>query len=127
VKHPDSFSMKLFVDFVGESTGSDAINGTTRVNVGRISKGALEQALLERGLMRITPSSKSLWSLFSRFNCPNPAVQPMVHKKNVLFLVCGPEPMIEAIAGPRPKQRKDAEQTGLLGELGYGPANVRKL
>ena len=35
--------------------------------------------------------------------------------------------MIECIAGPRPKTRADLGRAGVLGELGYGAVNVRKL
>lgn len=149
---PETFTMKVFVDaFDRQGDGTVIAQGAKGPAVGRITKSVLEDVLVERGLMR-RPAQLAWWrrplSMFASSDAPKPAPEPIQHGKNVLFLVCGPEScvvftiyatfwlftdgsyrdrMIEALAGPRPKQRQDLERTGVLGELGYKAANVRKL
>jgi len=47
--------------------------------------------------------------------------------KAVKILVCGPEGMINTLAGPRPRQDEQAKIGGILGELGFGPEHVHRL
>ncbi|GAA5898993.1 cytochrome b5 reductase family protein [Sporobolomyces salmoneus] len=48
-------------------------------------------------------------------------------EKRRVIVICGPEGMIEAIAGPRGRNFSQGKVGGVLGELGYGENEVVKL
>ncbi|KAJ6510067.1 ferredoxin reductase-like C-terminal NADP-linked domain-containing protein [Mycena vitilis] len=100
-QNPEKFSLHLFVDRLDGNSSPD-------LQVGRISKPAVQRCL---GLNR--PWWQNIFS-------PTPNTP-----RKTLFLVCGPEPMINAIAGPYGRNFSQGPIGGILGELGY--AEVRKL
>ncbi|KAJ7781521.1 hypothetical protein B0H16DRAFT_1498676 [Mycena metata] len=98
--NPEKFNLRLFVD----RREGDSSTDLPPVQVGRISETAIQRSL---GLHR------SWWrNLFTLWT---------------LFLVCGPEPMITAIAGPYGRNFSQGEIGGVLGELGYTSSEVYKL
>ncbi|KAJ7499186.1 hypothetical protein FB451DRAFT_1347509 [Mycena latifolia] len=109
-ENPEKFGLYLFVDRRDDSVPADV----PPLQVGRISKPEIQRCL---GLN--TPRWRSLFA------------QPSEASKNpprkILFLVCGPEPMIDAIAGPYGRNFSQGEVGGALGELGYTSREVRKL
>jgi cytochrome-b5 reductase len=46
--------------------------------------------------------------------------------EDVLVLVCGPDPMLASIAGPKGKNFTQGELSGLLKDLGYTSEQVYK-
>ncbi|KAI7866994.1 hypothetical protein BDF14DRAFT_1882106 [Spinellus fusiger] len=46
-------------------------------------------------------------------------------EKSIVF-VCGPDPMVAALAGPKNKDKSQGEVSGVLKELGYDSSNVYK-
>jgi len=114
-KQPDRFKMHLFVDSKDRSTNTSVPN--QELQVGRISKSAIMRSL---GL----DASGSWWQrLYKRTTTSNSAQLD----RKILFLVCGPDQMIAAIAGPYGRNRSQGEIGGILGELGYTSSQVRKL
>jgi len=114
-EQPDRFNMHLFVDSLDGSTNTPLPK--QRLQVGRINKSALTHSL---GL----DAPVSWWQrLFQPVGVPNFA-QP---DRKILFLVCGPEQMVAAIAGPYGRNLSQGEVGGILGELGYTSSRVRKL
>ncbi|KAJ7047631.1 hypothetical protein C8F04DRAFT_937064 [Mycena alexandri] len=106
-KNPEKFNIHLFVDRREGDNSTDL----PPFQVGRISKPAIQRSL---GLHR------SWWqSLFTQASVNAP--------RKTLFLVCGPEPMISAIAGPYGRNLSQGEIGGVLGELGYTSSEVYKL
>nr|GAT53903.1 NADH-cytochrome B5 reductase [Mycena chlorophos] len=89
--HPERFSLHLFVDDApGESVPADT-------RVGRINRKHIEHGLGGSGWF---------WPWMKR---PPP--------KRTLFLVCGPEPMVAALAGPYGRNLSQGEVGGVLKEL----------
>ncbi|KAF8525365.1 hypothetical protein JB92DRAFT_3109095 [Gautieria morchelliformis] len=88
-----------------------------RLALGRIGRKALEQAVAPRSAETDWWSTK-LWG---------PTRRADVARRKILFLVCGPEPMISAIAGPRVQAAHGAVVGGVLGEMGAEPHQVCKL
>ncbi|KAF8299889.1 hypothetical protein DL93DRAFT_2032122, partial [Clavulina sp. PMI_390] len=125
-RHRDAFTMKVFVEQDGERDSMLALAP------GRITRVAIEEALVQRQLRQPPDSASSSWLvspirwLWST-SASGRRTADEQKAKRVLFLVCGPEPMIESLAGPRPKTRADIERTGVLGELGYGATQIRRL
>ncbi|KAI0375540.1 ferredoxin reductase-like C-terminal NADP-linked domain-containing protein [Pilatotrama ljubarskyi] len=114
--HPDKLKVSLFVDSP-EGPSHPAVPSSF-LAVGRIGKTAIEQAM---GM-----SSQSWWrNLFGTRS--NPRSQDGVSGKKVMFLVCGPDPMVAAIAGPLGRNFSQGEVGGALGELGYDKESVWKL
>ncbi|KAF9028471.1 ferredoxin reductase-like protein [Hymenopellis radicata] len=101
--HRDNFRVRLFVDSIplDENAPVDA-----KLQVGRIDRRAVEDSI---------GYGRSWW-----FKSPLP-------QRRILFLVCGPEPMITAIAGPYGRNYSQGPVAGILGELGFTAAQVRKL
>jgi len=76
--HPDNFSLQLFVDSDKSQT---AKHGDLSVTRGRIDEEAIQNTRRERGLLL----PNTWWGQF-KGNEPKKN-----DKKNVLFVVCGPE------------------------------------
>ncbi|KAJ7276118.1 hypothetical protein B0H12DRAFT_4137 [Mycena haematopus] len=106
--HPEKFALHLFVD----SRDGERPADLTPLKVGRIHRPAIERCL---GLKPTT-----WWRNFF-VQIPKKAPQ------KILFLVCGPESMINAIAGPYGRNFSQGPVGGILGELGYTSSEVRKL
>ncbi|KAJ7068031.1 hypothetical protein C8F01DRAFT_1116619 [Mycena amicta] len=98
--HSEKFSLHLFVD------GTDGNNLPPSLRVGRIDKKSIQRCL---GLTGWPWANKSASS------------------RKTMFLVCGPEPMINALAGPYGRNFSQGEVGGVLKELGYTSREVRKL
>ncbi|KAI0650339.1 ferredoxin reductase-like C-terminal NADP-linked domain-containing protein [Trametes meyenii] len=114
--HPDQLQVSLFVDS-SEGPAHPAASSSALV-VGRIGKPAIERAM---GV-----ETRSWWrSLFSRSS--NPRLQDLAGGKKIMFLVCGPDSMVAAIAGPFGRNFSQGEVGGALGELGFDRDSVWKL
>ncbi|KZT19294.1 riboflavin synthase domain-like protein [Neolentinus lepideus HHB14362 ss-1] len=111
----DRFSLRLFVDSRQRETRSNLIG--LPLSEGRIGKIEIQQAL---GL--IPTASESWWWPFG-----SSSSQPDNSERKVLFLVCGPDQMISAIAGPMGRNLSQGDVGGILGELGYNSEQVWKL
>ncbi|KAG9219245.1 hypothetical protein CCMSSC00406_0001655 [Pleurotus cornucopiae] len=109
-QHSDRFRLGLFVD---SDDGSAASRNTFRE--GRINLEAVRKYT--------EPDSPQNW--WNRaFSSSKPTTSP---QRRILFLVCGPEPMISAIAGPYGRNFSQGPVGGILAELGCTSAQVRKL
>ncbi|KAJ7086621.1 hypothetical protein C8R44DRAFT_721291 [Mycena epipterygia] len=106
-ENPERLGLHLFVDRRDGGIPADV----PPLQVGRISKPEIRRCL---GLN--TPWWRNIFVKAS--NGP---------PRKVMFLVCGPEPMIAAIAGPYGRNFSQGEVGGVLGELGYTSSEVRKL
>ncbi|KAH9899970.1 ferredoxin reductase-like C-terminal NADP-linked domain-containing protein [Cubamyces lactineus] len=111
--HPDKLRLSFFVD---SSDGpSHPTMPSSSLTVGRIGKNAIERVM--------SIGTKSWWqSLFHRASAEDSA-----RGKKVMFLLCGPVPMVAAIAGPFGRNFSQGDVGGALGELGYGKDSVWKL
>ncbi|KAF9651173.1 riboflavin synthase domain-like protein [Thelephora ganbajun] len=109
---PSRLRLKLFVDEKDSSTGSPY-----DLNIGRIDSKAVENALEIR---RSSVWDKLAWRKFDPKGVAGEG-------RKVLFLVCGPDPMISAIAGPWGRNYSQGSVGGVLGQLGFGSDQVRKL
>ncbi|KAK7060217.1 hypothetical protein VNI00_000982 [Paramarasmius palmivorus] len=108
-ENPDRFRLHLFVDSA-ESQGSRA-----DLQVGRIGKAQILGSLWNDS------SKPSLWQrMFG-------GTQADLRERKILFLVCGPEPMISAIAGPYGRNFSQGQVGGALAELGCSTEQVYKL
>jgi len=107
-----SFFLELFVDTVDPKGKSP-----DKLTVGRIGRQAVEKALLPR------PEKETVW--WRRLWTEKRTAE--LKEKRRLFLVCGPEPMIAAIAGPRGRNLTQGRVGGVLGELGADESQVYKL
>ncbi|KAK0498554.1 ferredoxin reductase-like C-terminal NADP-linked domain-containing protein, partial [Armillaria luteobubalina] len=101
--NPERFQMRLFVDEMEKESP---------LGLGRIERQAVQSCL----------GYKTSWwhHLFWARRQPQPPPK-------VLFLVCGPEPMISAIAGPYGRNYSQGPVLGILGDLGFTSNEVRKL
>ncbi|KAJ6599333.1 ferredoxin reductase-like C-terminal NADP-linked domain-containing protein [Mycena vulgaris] len=109
VEHPEKFGLHLFVDQRDGGVSADI----PPLQVGRISKPEIQRCL---GLS--IPWWQTLFKSSATSNGP---------PRKIIFLVCGPEPMINAIAGPYGRNFSQGEVGGVLAELGYTSNEVRKL
>ncbi|KAF9464441.1 hypothetical protein BDZ94DRAFT_1256453, partial [Collybia nuda] len=111
-QHPDKFALHLFVDSIG---GQDERKPGPMVRIGRIGKSAIEQSL---GLR-----SKGSWwdKILSKY------VATVAPPKKTLFLVCGPDSMINAISGPYGRNFSQGSVGGVLGEMGFTSKEVWKM
>ncbi|KAH9966037.1 hypothetical protein BC827DRAFT_1125431 [Russula dissimulans] len=121
VAHPEYLRLRLFVD--GPSRAPPPESVAKHLKVGRIEKSSIAHAL---GI------SDGSWSWSSWISNLWTRGQPKVgdgdiRRKNVLVLVCGPEPMIAAIAGPYGKNYSQGKVGGVLAELGFKAGQVWKL
>ncbi|KAG1874674.1 hypothetical protein DFJ58DRAFT_321097 [Suillus subalutaceus] len=109
--NPEKFRLKFFVDSFGETKGQGSTD--LEVHKGRIGKDSICSALH-------STSRVSWWrGLFSQ--------DSDVSDRKILFLVCGPEQMVEAIAGPYGRNYSQGPVGGVLRSLGYKSRQVWKL
>ncbi|KAI0796765.1 ferredoxin reductase-like C-terminal NADP-linked domain-containing protein [Abortiporus biennis] len=114
-KDPRHFRLHLFVDKLDESV-SESVS-SDKLSVGYISKDAILNSL---GLSQ----NRSWWKKAFSSTSVNAAT---LGDRRVLFLICGPEPMIAAIAGPYGRNLSQGSIGGTLGELGFDSSQVYKL
>jgi len=76
---PDVFKMHLFVDSILNDSRTNATDGFSSLQVGRIGKAAIEHSL------SLNKINWSWWPMSWRKN-------EEVPRRKLLFLVCGPEP-----------------------------------
>ncbi|KAG2077655.1 ferredoxin reductase-like protein [Suillus decipiens] len=107
----EKFKLKFFVDSFGGTKGQSSTD--LEVHEGRIGKDSISSALHS--------ASRAPWwrSLFSQ--------DSDVSDRKILFLVCGPEQMVEAIAGPYGRNYSQGPVGGVLRSLGYKSRQVWKL
>ncbi|KAA1466301.1 ferredoxin reductase-like protein, partial [Dentipellis sp. KUC8613] len=115
-QQPDRFKLHLFVDKLNDISSQ---NPSLAPRVGRINKSALEDAMQLR-------EKTSWWQWLSRLRSYNRA-EVIPTKKSILVLVCGPEPMVSALAGPYGRNLSQGAVGGALGELGFKSGQVWKL
>ncbi|KAG0705428.1 hypothetical protein DFH29DRAFT_277182 [Suillus ampliporus] len=109
--NPERFKLKLFVDSLSETNGKSCID--LEMHKGRIGKDSIRRALY-------STSCLPWWrGLFSRDSEDS--------DRKILFLVCGPEQMVEAIAGPYGRNYSQGPIGGVLRTLGYKSHQVWKL
>ncbi|PFH52653.1 hypothetical protein AMATHDRAFT_74117 [Amanita thiersii Skay4041] len=106
-EYSDIFRMRVFVDLV--PGGCPSIAGNNALELGRIGKDAISQSL------ELKQMGRWWWQTNTK-----------AQQKKVLFLVCGPESMINAIAGPYGRNLSQGLVGGILGDMGYTPKNVWK-
>lgn len=115
-------TVRLFVD-VPTPVPSSSLHQThmPNVGIGRIGKNDIVHVLQERGVLP-RPQTWVEWLRRSPIVCST-------KEKKLLFLVCGPEPMITAFSGPRLLKHRPVHLPvgGLLGELGFTPKEVKAL
>ncbi|KAF9057405.1 hypothetical protein BJ165DRAFT_1334009 [Panaeolus papilionaceus] len=112
-EHPERFKCEVFVD---TEDGSRPPLPVSHIRTGRISEKDIKECV-------VTEQEKSRWwRWFSNKRDPE-----VVKKRKVLFLVCGPEPMINAVAGPYGRNYSQGAVQGVLGNLGYTSHQVYKL
>ncbi|KAF9246996.1 hypothetical protein BU15DRAFT_38766 [Melanogaster broomeanus] len=111
-QHPDKFELKLFVSSVGDSS----VTRSPHIESGLIGRSALEDVL------RLT--HRTPW--WKRIFWPCTATSVALERK-VLVMVCGPEQMVNAIAGPYGRNYSQGQVGGFLGELGLQSHQVWKL
>ncbi|KZT53682.1 hypothetical protein CALCODRAFT_500829 [Calocera cornea HHB12733] len=138
-REPDRFRLRLFVDRLMDGAGAMGAGQEAEVEVagqrlpltvGRIRREDLVDAVRPSHSPPPPPSPswRGLLSSFFPASSRAPPAQGEKGKgKKVLFLVCGPEPMVEAYAGPRARDLSEGEVGGVLGGMGYGRGEVRKL
>ncbi|KAG2158902.1 ferredoxin reductase-like C-terminal NADP-linked domain-containing protein [Suillus bovinus] len=110
-RNPEKFKLKLFVDSFGETKGQSFTD--LEVHKGRIDKNSIHGAL--RSASRV-PWWRGLFPQDSD-----------VSDRKILFLVCGPEQMVESIAGPYGRNYSQGPVGGVLQSLGYESRQVWKL
>ncbi|KAH9977873.1 hypothetical protein BGW80DRAFT_1284632 [Lactifluus volemus] len=111
VAHPEHFRVQLFVDSASGAPPPESV--VRHLKVGRIDKSSIAHSL---GI----PDKISTWAswISSLWD---------IRDKNVLVLVCGPERMVAAIAGPYGKNYSQGMVGGILAELGFEAGQVWKL
>jgi cytochrome-b5 reductase len=142
VTHPEHFQLDLFVND-GASKAPAPESVAKHLKVGRIDKSSIARTL---GIHDGAQSWSSWISNFWTRGQPK-AVHIDIRKKNVLVLVCGPEPyvlsslprphvltqaasitrMVAAIAGPYGRNYSQGKVGGVLSELGFKAGQVWKL
>ncbi|EJU05130.1 hypothetical protein DACRYDRAFT_76203 [Dacryopinax primogenitus] len=118
---PDKFRLRLFVDSAPSGAREHLVGGAALpLTVRRIQPYDIWLAL---GLS--PPTQQTFFSRF-RFRSVSPPAAKDPSRK-VLFLVSGPEGMVQAFAGPRARDLTEGQVGGVLGGMGYGRGEVRKL
>ncbi|KAG5639257.1 hypothetical protein H0H81_004918 [Sphagnurus paluster] len=110
-RNPKKFRLELFVD---SSEGTPPPSHLPKPHLGRIGKLAIERSL---GL-----DIRDLWwrRIFGIRETHKPT-------RKILFLVCGPDQMINAISGPFGRNFSQGPVGGVLGEMGFTAKDVWKL
>ncbi|KAN0097677.1 hypothetical protein V8E55_002123 [Tylopilus felleus] len=111
-EYPDKFQFHLFVDSMNDTSETQPLN----VQRGRIDKSEVQDAL------RLTHSTPWWRRLFGQSSPTS-----LASEKRVLVLVCGPEGMVNAVAGPYGRNYSQGKVGGVLGELGLQSHQVWKL
>ncbi|KAF9221914.1 ferredoxin reductase-like protein [Gyrodon lividus] len=111
-KNPDKFKLRLFVDSIGDS----AVTRSPNIESGRVGKSAIQDAL------RLTCSTPWWRKIFGP-----PTTTSVATERKVLVMLCGPEQMVNAIAGPYGRNYSQGQVEGILGELGLQSHQVWKL
>ncbi|KAF9008747.1 ferredoxin reductase-like protein [Cyathus striatus] len=106
-----------FYPFVDTQDGTVPPISLSNIRVGRIGEAAIRQCL------GLAPTVVPWWKKFFIAKT-SPAD---VSQRKVLILVCGPDPMINAIAGPFGRNFSQGPVAGILGSLGFSSNQVRKL
>lgn len=138
--HPEDLRLALFVD--GASRASAPKSIAKHLEVGRIDKSSIAQTLgITNGAWSWSSWISNLWTRGQpKFGDGD------IRKKNVLVLVCGPEPyvlltsplttlvdwvsiirMVATIAGPYGRNYSQGKVGGVLAELGFKAGQVWKL
>ncbi|KDN51088.1 hypothetical protein RSAG8_00717, partial [Rhizoctonia solani AG-8 WAC10335] len=116
------FTLRLFVD-VPSPVPNTRLHQSHMENVhlGRIGKEHVTHVLQARGVIP-RPQTWLEWIRRAQPVCST-------KEKKLLFLVCGPEPMITAFSGPRMLRRGPDHLPvgGILGELGFASKQVKAL
>ncbi|TFK76180.1 ferredoxin reductase-like protein [Pluteus cervinus] len=107
--HPCRFRVSVHVDSL-----PDARHAASSIKVGRIGKKDIEHALSDN-------DSRPWWKQWFT------AAPPNIDNRKILFLVCGPNPMVTAIAGPYGRNLSQGQIGGILKELGATKEHVWKL
>ncbi|KAF5388227.1 hypothetical protein D9615_000510 [Tricholomella constricta] len=110
-QNPQKFRMELFVD---SREGTPPPAHLPNPRLGRIGKPAIEQCL---GI-----NNRDSWwrRLFWKREAQKPS-------RKVLFLVCGPDQMVNAISGPFGRNFSQGPIGGILSEMGFSANEVWKL
>ncbi|KAI6035451.1 hypothetical protein F5J12DRAFT_711238 [Pisolithus orientalis] len=114
-QHPNNFRFRVFVDSLDVSQQHE-VKIPMDITCDRIGKSALQDALR---LKKTMPWWKAL---FWPTNVP-----AVAEDRKVIVLVCGPEQMVNAIAGPYGRNYAQGKVGGILGELGLRSHQVWKL
>ncbi|KAF8803829.1 ferredoxin reductase-like protein [Phlegmacium glaucopus] len=112
-ENSEKFKIHVFVD---AQDGSNSPLPILHINTGRITGFALERCL------RSEQVPGSWWRKLFHKNTSEDK-----RPRRTLFLVCGPEPMIGAIAGPYGRNFSQGAIGGILGRMGIASENVYKL
>ncbi|KAF4619909.1 hypothetical protein D9613_005535 [Agrocybe pediades] len=113
-EHPEKFNLHLFVD---EQDGSNPPVPIPHINTGFINEKSLTKCLNPNKAEESWWKGKFSWTTSSSKEPP----------KKILFLVCGPEGMVGAVAGPYGRNLSQGPVGGILGKLGYTSDQVYKL
>ncbi|TRM68315.1 hypothetical protein BD626DRAFT_545452 [Schizophyllum amplum] len=116
-ERPERLKVQFFVDQDAKALPSLPPSATPAV--GRINRAALEKVLYPNG------TGSSWWRRL--FSTSTTSQEQQNSQRRVLFLVCGPEPMIGALAGPYGRNFSQGPVGGVLKELGYDSTQVYKL
>lgn len=116
--HPDHLRVRLFVDSDAQARAPGSV--ARSLQVGRIDRCSIAHAL------GISDRSRS-WTSWIKGRSRGGDEDEDIRKKNVLVLVCGPEPMVAAIAGPYGRNYSQGKVGGVLAELGFKAGQVWKL
>ncbi|KAI0251315.1 hypothetical protein BJV78DRAFT_1126668 [Lactifluus subvellereus] len=117
VAHPERLRVRLFADAASREPALESL--VRHLTVGRIDKSSIAHTLgISDGAWTWTSWASSLWMKGGDED---------IREKNVLVLVCGPEPMVAAIAGPYGKNYSQGKVGGVLAELGFKAGQVWKL
>lgn len=111
--HPDRLRVHLFVDQV-DGSESESVPSKD-LQVGRIGTTAIRHTLSSE-------QKQSWWQWL--FNRSRPTITA---DRKIMFLVCGPELMVNAIAGPYGRNYSQGPVGGALAEIGCHQDQVWKL
>ncbi|KAI9512266.1 ferredoxin reductase-like C-terminal NADP-linked domain-containing protein [Russula earlei] len=121
IAHPEYLRLELFVDSTSGAPWPESV--AKHLKVGRVDRFSIAHAL------GISDGARSWFSWFTNLwtrEQPNVGDSD-IRRKNVLVLVCGPERMVAAIAGPYGKNYSQGKVGGVLAELGFTAGQVWKL
>ncbi|KAI6004080.1 hypothetical protein EDD15DRAFT_2156765 [Pisolithus albus] len=114
-KHPDKFRFRVFVDSL-DVPQQLKTKIPLDLTCDRIGKSALQDALR---LKKVTPWWEALFWPTS--------VPAVAEDRRLIVLICGPEHMVNAVAGPYGRNYSQGKVGGILAELGLKSHQVWKL